>query len=216
MTQWQISALPAQTASSDFKLPPSVLRINTTPQQWKAKHAGKGGWEKGRLLVSFPLLSPALPSKLCLPIPRELHCLENGGWQHSTWGFRVSWAAEDHKLLRWLAGFGTLNHRRVGICVEGQTASSARERGKGALTHRCPEWWRGNWFAFGGTRTTATQPFSHFLPKQASWRETGEAHKKSSLFSFLLPLTFNFCSPPTLKKKKVLNFAPNANKKLPG
>lgn len=90
----------------------------------------------------------------------------------------------------------SLNHRKVGICVEGQTAASAHERGKGALTHRCPEWWRGNWFAFRGTRTMVTRPFFHRLPPTGKLKKKRRSPQEtqfiflstSSHFSFLLSI----------------------------
>lgn len=97
----------------------------------------------------------------------------------------------------------SLNHRKVGICVEGQTAASAHERGKGALTHRCPEWWRGNWFAFRSTRTTATQPFFHRLPPTGKLKKNRRSPQEtqfiflstSSHFSFLLSIHIKKKSP---------------------
>lgn len=75
-------------------------------------NTSKTGWSEGSLQISSPLLSQycsqVVLGKLCLPIPMELPCLENGSWQYSAWGFRVIRVPEDHELQGQLLTFWNL------------------------------------------------------------------------------------------------------------
>lgn len=188
MRQWQILALPTQTASSHFKLQQSVLRINTTPQQWKAKkHTGKGGWGKWKSPSFHSFAFSMLPTELGLPIPRELLCLENSGWWCCIWGCRASWAAEDQELQQWLVGFGSLwiTGGLGSVWRNRQQPQPGTGRGKRVQTHGHLEWWRGNWFGFRGRRTTATQPFFHSLPPNRQVEEKQEKPTRNIVFIFV-------------------------------
>lgn len=193
MRQWQISALRAQTASSHFKLQPSTWRINITPQQWKAKDTGKGGQGKWSLQVSFPLLSHCCP--------RSSACLYPGQLAVLYLGFQCELSCRGSQAPAVACRiWESLNHRRVGICVEGQAGASAWHW-MGVLTYGCPEWQRRNWFAFRGSRTTAARPFFRRLPPTGKLKKNRRSPQETQFIFLSASSHFSFLLSTHIKKK---------------
>lgn len=189
---------------NDFKLLASVLTSNT-PQEWKPKHAGKGGKGVSRppFLCFFPCHHEALPA----PIQG---CT---AWRTAA-AYAIPRTSErarlvtNHELQQQLVGFGNPSIMGEFGCRQRgtgqrQPSSSVRGEWQGALNHSPQD---------GGEEIVlpseapeilsfTVSPIMCKLKKQKN-KITGEAHKKPSLFSFPFPLPSHFCSPPSKKSPK--------------
>jgi len=78
-------------------------------------------------------------TKLCQPISRGLHCLENGCWLHCTQGYRMSSAGYEPQAPAAACGLReSFNYQRIQMHVGRCRAASAQllcERRKGELNH---------------------------------------------------------------------------------